>query len=514
LRRATRIGAADILSRCWAFYKYLPKAQEDKIDISSTINKALLQQRNKILQGHSNALTLADFSRPLPDTMTAKDALRELERWLYIYYTLQARLPCSTRPMYQKASTDILEGIQITLDWANKWDAAITNNDHVAKQTVITYFEQELHAGLYHFYGDSYMALPQRIEALGQGGFKAHRYTDYHDIKYISQAWCTVASQLGDVTNLLIRSFTSRSSTSSICDFLLQNPRAFQNNLRKLEFKYCSLAHIPEQVFECSNLEYLDLSDNCITTISPLISKLPKLKHLQIRNNHLRTIPPELGLIFTPQNSPYIDLTGNPLQYLPPYTPLQHINSHPYSSQELVHQGFSRNARPWQSSTPPKLETGYRIIVAALNGLQGGLWVYLSQKMSRAINRTEQSPYLSDLRYAAAAAVATGWSIGRITYLADQLPSRRHMADTIGCYIPSMATFSLGAAGGLLGRWLTTDQPAMLATKLGLNTPGNFLDRWFITAPSIVKSDHFDIPIAMAALGATAGSMLTAYLDQ
>ncbi len=54
---------------------------------------------------------------------------------------------------------------------------------------------------------------------------------------------------------------------------------------------------IPEAVFELSELETLDLSNNMLRTLPPELARLKKLKHVNVALNPLAEIPDRPGLM-------------------------------------------------------------------------------------------------------------------------------------------------------------------------------------------------------------------------
>jgi Leucine-rich repeat (LRR) protein len=85
------------------------------------------------------------------------------------------------------------------------------------------------------------------------------------------------------------------------------------SNLNSLYLNNCSLAHFPPQVSSLTGLSVLALSDNGIAAISGTqIAVLERLNELDIRNNALTALPPELGLL--PLRS--LQIEGNILRSL------------------------------------------------------------------------------------------------------------------------------------------------------------------------------------------------------
>ncbi len=105
----------------------------------------------------------------------------------------------------------------------------------------------------------------------------------------------------------LIISFHSiaQSSSDSIVS-VLHSTAAFTDltmakedpsNVKKLVLKRKKIVEIPQEIFQFTELEYLDLSSNKITVIPKEISKLTKLKVLIVENNKIKELPEELFML-------------------------------------------------------------------------------------------------------------------------------------------------------------------------------------------------------------------------
>ena len=56
------------------------------------------------------------------------------------------------------------------------------------------------------------------------------------------------------------------------------------------------IAEVPSCVYELKKLEILFLNDNQLTNIDPdRLQKMPVLATLDLQNNNISTVPPELG---------------------------------------------------------------------------------------------------------------------------------------------------------------------------------------------------------------------------
>lgn len=69
----------------------------------------------------------------------------------------------------------------------------------------------------------------------------------------------------------------------------------FPKNLTNITITGIKLDYIPNHLFNCNKIEYLDLSNTNITHISGDISNLYNLKHLNISNNPIHNLPEEMS---------------------------------------------------------------------------------------------------------------------------------------------------------------------------------------------------------------------------
>jgi len=67
------------------------------------------------------------------------------------------------------------------------------------------------------------------------------------------------------------------------------------DSVKYIDFSKMKLTAIPEEVFACKNLVYLNLNNNKIDSISPRIGDLKQLRVLQIAHNKLKHLPSEIG---------------------------------------------------------------------------------------------------------------------------------------------------------------------------------------------------------------------------
>ena len=65
-------------------------------------------------------------------------------------------------------------------------------------------------------------------------------------------------------------------------------------NLKNLNLMHCGITSIPEEIYNLRELEYLSLSDNEITEISPKINKLVNLRGICCSRNKISSFPLEI----------------------------------------------------------------------------------------------------------------------------------------------------------------------------------------------------------------------------
>lgn len=101
-------------------------------------------------------------------------------------------------------------------------------------------------------------------------------------------------------------------------------PSAYPLTIHQLHLKNNNLISIPGAIFsDLVNLVWLDLRNNQLTSLPPQIGQAPKLKELLLANNVLRELPVELARVKTLRG---IQLQPNPVLISPPL--------------DIVQQGF------------------------------------------------------------------------------------------------------------------------------------------------------------------------------
>ncbi|KAJ8417398.1 hypothetical protein AAFF_G00286250 [Aldrovandia affinis] len=66
-------------------------------------------------------------------------------------------------------------------------------------------------------------------------------------------------------------------------------------NLVELYLRSNNMVTVPEAICDLAKLQSLDLSDNSLQVIRPEIRQMRSLHHLRLANNRLKTLPPEIG---------------------------------------------------------------------------------------------------------------------------------------------------------------------------------------------------------------------------
>ena len=84
--------------------------------------------------------------------------------------------------------------------------------------------------------------------------------------------------------------------------------------LRCLFMSECGLKVVPPVIWKCKGLEVLDISINKIEEISPKLGDLTKLKHLNVQQTNIKTLPQEIACC---QDLKELLMWGNPIQSLP-----------------------------------------------------------------------------------------------------------------------------------------------------------------------------------------------------
>jgi len=78
-----------------------------------------------------------------------------------------------------------------------------------------------------------------------------------------------------------------------------------------------SISSLPEELFDClPNLRWLDLRNNRISEIPPIIGKHRNLRNLLLEGNIIESLPLELGLL---KSLSGLNLSNNPLEFPPSY---------------------------------------------------------------------------------------------------------------------------------------------------------------------------------------------------
>ncbi|KAL2088374.1 hypothetical protein ACEWY4_015273 [Coilia grayii] len=108
----------------------------------------------------------------------------------------------------------------------------------------------------------------------------------------------------------LERLYMKRNSLTSLPDNLAQK----LPNLIELYLHSNNIAIIPEAIGNLAKLQSLDLSDNALQVICPEIGRLRSLRHLRLANNQLKFLPQEIGEL---RELETLDVSMNLLSSLP-----------------------------------------------------------------------------------------------------------------------------------------------------------------------------------------------------
>ncbi|TSL68187.1 Leucine-rich repeat-containing protein 28 [Bagarius yarrelli] len=108
----------------------------------------------------------------------------------------------------------------------------------------------------------------------------------------------------------LERLYMKRNSLTSLPDNLAQK----LPNLIELYLHSNNIAFIPQAIGNLARLQSLDVSDNALLVICPEIGRLRSLRHLRLSNNQLKCLPPELGDL---KELETLDVSINLLRTLP-----------------------------------------------------------------------------------------------------------------------------------------------------------------------------------------------------
>lgn len=108
----------------------------------------------------------------------------------------------------------------------------------------------------------------------------------------------------------LERLYMKRNLLTSLPDNLAQK----LPNLVELYLHSNSIAFIPQAIGNLAKLQSLDLSDNALQDLCPEIGRLRSLRHLRLSNNQLKCLPHELGDLTELET---LDMSMNLLRTLP-----------------------------------------------------------------------------------------------------------------------------------------------------------------------------------------------------
>ncbi|MEH2333028.1 COR domain-containing protein, partial [Nostoc sp.] len=116
-------------------------------------------------------------------------------------------------------------------------------------------------------------------------------------------------------------------------------------NLQYLNLNSNQLSSLPPEIVQLTNLQYLNLNSNQLSSLPPEIGQLTNLQTLYLNSNQLSSLPPEIGRLTNLQT---LHLSNNQLSSLPPefgrLTNLQtlHLSSNPLESPppEIITKGF------------------------------------------------------------------------------------------------------------------------------------------------------------------------------
>ncbi|KAL6112768.1 lrrc28 [Pungitius sinensis] len=108
----------------------------------------------------------------------------------------------------------------------------------------------------------------------------------------------------------LERLYMKRNSLRTLPDNLAQK----LPNLIELYLHSNNIMIIPEAIGNLARLQSLDLSNNALQFLCPEIGRLRSLRHLRLSSNHLKCLPPEIGDL---QDLETVDVSMNQLIGLP-----------------------------------------------------------------------------------------------------------------------------------------------------------------------------------------------------
>ncbi|KAM3876801.1 leucine-rich repeat-containing protein 28 [Diretmus argenteus] len=113
-----------------------------------------------------------------------------------------------------------------------------------------------------------------------------------------------------DGLQFLERLYMKRNSLTTLPDNLAQK----LPNLIELYLHSNNIVIIPEAIGNLAKLQSLDLSDNALQLLCPEIGRVRSLRHLRLSNNQLKCLPPEIGDL---QDLETLDVSMNRLISLP-----------------------------------------------------------------------------------------------------------------------------------------------------------------------------------------------------
>lgn len=115
-------------------------------------------------------------------------------------------------------------------------------------------------------------------------------------------------SEIGNLSNLTFLNLEFNHLSS------LPPEIGYLSNLRHLDLWSNSLTSLPPEIGNLSSLRLLELADNNLTTLPPEIGNLTNLTVLRLMDNNLRSLPPEIGNLTSLM---YLDLWNNNLSSVP-----------------------------------------------------------------------------------------------------------------------------------------------------------------------------------------------------
>lgn len=95
----------------------------------------------------------------------------------------------------------------------------------------------------------------------------------------------------------------------------LEEALRFPEKVVRLELRKKKLKSFPKEIFQFSNLQWLDLGRNSLTELPDSIYRLSKLQYLNVSRNKLGSLPKEIGKV---SNLVYLNANNNDLIGLPP----------------------------------------------------------------------------------------------------------------------------------------------------------------------------------------------------